>query len=521
MSTTLYKSTILWLCLMACVLGLLWTGCERPLCGQSQTCPTQTQCVAGRCVPCSGGCEERTVGLERNDIEPEVAPEPIADEAGVSTPEPEILPEPRPEPTPEPLPEEVLPEPFPEPLPEPLPEPQPEGPCVEGAERSCYTGPTGTREKGRCHDGRQRCLADGTWGSCAGDVLPKAEQCDGVDEDCNGRIDDGPGMLGCVSTIAGDGTQGFADGQGKQAKFNYPTELAVAPDGTIFVADTVNHRIRKIDLRGQVTTYAGDGTDGYRDGPAMQAQFSRPGGLALAPDGTLYVSDTVNHVIRRILVNGQVETFTGSGAPGYQDGEPSIVRFYFPASIVFDRNRNLYVADTVNHAIRKVDPKGKVSFVAGEVLEGFANGPAKVARFNSPVGITIDAKQQNLFIGDNGNHLIRKVRLSDGYVTTYAGTGSRGFRDADSLNSLFYSPLGLAMDATNTLFVADSVNHRIRSISPFGFVSTVAGSTRGNVDGYGNLAKFGGPSGVQLGPHGDLFVVDFSNHSVRKITINP
>ncbi len=524
-------ATLVWIFVGCAWLVWAWVGCDRALCGKDRPCGVDESCVVDRCVPCVGPCSESQTETGREsitDLEPPKESTSSLEKPNEEQPPQNESPLPK-EPLAEAGPIESIPDPKApesseyqeEPRPEPTPEPTPEGPCVEGVQRSCYDGPQSTREIGRCRDGKQTCQADGRWGPCVGSILPTTETCDGTDEDCDGHIDGGKSLLGCVSTIAGNGQRGFAEGFGRSAQFNYPTELAIAPDGTIYVADTVNHRIRKIDRRGEVSTYAGDGTDGYKDGPAAQAQFSRPSGLALAPDGTLYVADTVNHAIRRIRTDGRVETFSGSGAPGFVDGPGPSARFYFPASIVFDRAGNLYLADTVNHAIRKLDPQGHVSLVAGTRQEGFANGPPNVARFDTPVGIAIDATNQYLFVGDNDNHQIRRIRLLDGYVTTYAGTGQRGFAEGDALNARFYAPLGLVSEPNGAVFVADSINYRIRMINPLGQVISVAGGIRGNRDGFGNLAQFSGPASVQRGPRGDLYVADFSNHTIRKITIHP
>ncbi len=245
---------------------------------------------------------------------------------------------------------------------------------------------------------------------------------------------------GSVTTLAGN-TEGFADGAGASASFNTPSALALGPDGNLYVADTGNNRIRKITPDGNVSTVAGSGTAGYVDGPATQAQFNGPIGLAISPGGDIYVADTYNDVIRMITTEGQVTTVAGGGTPGYADGSQQVARFDTPSGIVVVENSSLIVADTGNRRLRKVTADGNVTTlpVSGEELSrpiGLAfshdhflyvteldrsrvvqiapDGVARViaTQFNQPTGIAIGPrvnKPTELFVADSGNYLVRKL----------------------------------------------------------------------------------------------------------------
>lgn len=245
---------------------------------------------------------------------------------------------------------------------------------------------------------------------------------------------------GSVSTLAGN-TEGFADGAGVSASFNTPSALALGPDGNLYVADTGNNRIRKVTPEGNVSTVAGEGSAGYVDGPAAQAQFNGPIGLAISPGGDIYVADTYNDVIRMITTEGQVTTVAGGGTPGYADGSQQVARFDTPSGIVVVENSSLIVADTGNRRLRKVTAEGNVTTlpISGEELSrpiGLAfshdhflyvteldrsrvvqiapDGVARViaTQFNQPTGIAISSrvnKPTELFVADSGNYLVRKL----------------------------------------------------------------------------------------------------------------
>ena len=192
---------------------------------------------------------------------------------------------------------------------------------------------------------------------------------------------------GILSTLAG-ANEGYADGAGASGSFNTPSGLALAPDGNLLVADTGNNRIRKVTPEGQVTTVAGDGTAGYRDGPAAQAQFNGVIGVAVGTNGNIYVADSYNDRIRVITPNGQVSTLTGTGTPGFADGDRSIAMFDTPCALVVTKDGSLIVADTGNDRLRKVAPDGNVTTLGvvtpmGTVFRGRLAWPCRTMTFST------------------------------------------------------------------------------------------------------------------------------------------
>ncbi len=315
-----------------------------------------------------------------------------------------------------------------------------------------------------------------------------------------------------VTTIAGEGTDSFADGNATTAQFNKPTGIAVDNSGNIYVADYKNNKIRKIDSSLNVTTLAGS-SFGFADGSGTNAQFKNPYSIALDSSGNVYVADTVNDKIRKIDSSGNVTTLAGSSS-GFADGSGTNAQFNKPTGIAIDSSGNVYVADTVNHKIRKIDSSGNVTTFAGS-SSGFADGSGTNAQFNNPKGISIDSSG-NVYVADTLNHKIRKID-SSGHVTTVAGSSS-GFADGNVTTAQFNLPQGVDVDNNGNIYVADSSNHKIRKIDNFGNVTTLAGSgTDGFADGNATTAKFNVPYAVTVDNNGNIYVVDESNNKIRKI----
>ena len=324
-----------------------------------------------------------------------------------------------------------------------------------------------------------------------------------------------------VSTLAGQaGTSGTADGTGSAARFSAPADVAVDSAGTLYVADTANHTIRKITPIGVVTTLAGlAGGPGSADGGGSAAQFRHPSGLTVDGAGNTFVADTDNDTIRKITPAGVVTTLAGlAGASGSADGAGSAARFSGPSGLAVDSAGNLYVADTLNHTIRMVTAAGAVSALAGTAgASGSADGIGAAASFYGPQGLAIDGSG-NLYVADTNNQTIRKVVIATRAVTTVAGqTGVSGATDGARAQGRFNDPSGVAVDSGGSLFVADTDNHAIREIAPNGAVSTIAGmaGVGGTADGMGSAARFNFPTGIAVDGAGNVYVADTDNDIVR------
>jgi sugar lactone lactonase YvrE len=314
-----------------------------------------------------------------------------------------------------------------------------------------------------------------------------------------------------VSTLAGSGIQGFADGTGTAAQF-YKTEgVALDSLGNVYLADSYNNRIRKVTPSGVVTTFAGSGISGYADGTGTAAQFSYPQGVAVDSLGNVYVVDSIR--IRKVTPEGLVSTLAGSTS-GYADGAGTVAKFNAPTGVAVDSLFNVYVVDS--NRIRKVTPAGVVTTLAGTGIAGYADGAGTVAKFNAPIGVAVDSSG-NVYVVDKWNHRIRKVTRV-GEVTTLAGSGAAGYADGAGATAKFNYPQGVAVDSSGILYVGDASNNRIRKVTPEGLVSTLAGSTSGYADGAGATAKFNYPQGVAVDSSGNVYVADASNNRIRKVT---
>ena len=319
----------------------------------------------------------------------------------------------------------------------------------------------------------------------------------------------------------GDAGPGFVDGIRTSARFGNPVGIARDGAGNLYVADSFQNTIRKIAPNGLVTTLAGlAGFAGTNDGIGAAARFNTPYGIAVGNDGTVYVADSNNHTIRKILPSGVVTTLAGSaGNPGTANGTGTAAKFNLPRGLVVDANNNLFVADTSNNAIRKITPAGVVTTFAGTIgFSGSANKTGTSASFNLPVGITMDA-QSNLYVADWQNSLVRKITPAAA-VSTVAGDLNDA-TEADGTNSTahFHGPFGITVNGTDGLYVVDSVGETIRKVTFDGVVTTIAGSANqsGAVDAVGTAARFRSPSGIVSDGQTNFYVCDFGNNAIRQI----
>jgi sugar lactone lactonase YvrE len=329
------------------------------------------------------------------------------------------------------------------------------------------------------------------------------------------EISTDPNFLNTISTIAGTGSAAFADGPRATAAFNHPSGVAEDGAGNLFVADTGNHRIRRIDkLTGEVSTIAGSGSYGFADGSGPTAKFAFPAAVAVVSGGSIiYVSDTFNHRIRKLTkpaIAGQpwtVTTLAGTGVAGFVEGAGASARFNHPHGLAFDDNGALLVADTFNHRIRKVTAAGVVSTYY------FDN----VASINQPMGLALDSVGK-LFVAEPDYNLIWEINQATQGVSTF-GNGVQGFQDSPAR---FNQPMALAMDDADNFYVSDQGNHAIRKITSLGVVTIVAGNgTPDFADGNSTIAQFNGPSGLLVASDGFLIVADTGNNRLRRVSIKP
>lgn len=334
-----------------------------------------------------------------------------------------------------------------------------------------------------------------------------------------------------VITLAGAaGSAGSTEGTGSAGRFASPSDVAIDAAGTLYIADTSNNTVRKVTLItqdsidpfipvGVVTTLAGQaGISGSRDG-SSSATFNHPAGLAVDSAGNVYVADTDNNEIRKVTAAGVVSTVAGqAGVNGSSDGTGTAASFNGPSGIVADTAGNLYVADTLNHTIRRVTSAGLVTTIAGGAgTGGFVDATGSAAQFHGPQGLALDASG-NLFVADTNNNAIRKIVTATRVVSTVAGqAGIAGNTDGATSQAQFHYPSGVAVDPMGNLYVADTDNHTLRVIAPWGLVSTLAGlaGSSGSADGVGTAVRFNFPTGVAVDSFGNIGVADTNNHTIR------
>jgi sugar lactone lactonase YvrE len=290
--------------------------------------------------------------------------------------------------------------------------------------------------------------------------------------------------------------------------------VAVDAVGNVYYPKFNSNTIIKRTPAGLFSDLAGSDTSGSTDGMGLAASFNTPFGVAVDASGNVYVADTFNHKIRKITSVGMVSTLAGSGVIGSSDGTGTAASFYNPFGVAVDASGNVYVADMYNNKIRKITPAGVVSTLAGSGSIGSTNGSGSAASFYKPQGVAVDASG-NVYVADWGTIKIRKITPT-GLVSTLAGSGSYGSVDGSGTTATFDKPESVAVDPSGNVYVADGNNNKIRKITPAGVVSTLAGSgSMSSVDGMGTAASFGQPNGVTIDVSGNLYVTE--NDRIRKI----
>jgi len=327
-----------------------------------------------------------------------------------------------------------------------------------------------------------------------------------------------------IETIAGtQGLIGNMNGNVSLATFNNPHGVEYDHQGNIFIADRYNHLIRKIDINGNVTTFAGSGSSGSSDGQGEAASFNEPWGLTVDSIGNVYVADTKNNKIRKITPTGYVTTLAGAGSFGIKDSpNPLIATFGNPTGVAIDKNGNLYIGDHLTHLIRKIDTNGEVTTLAGNRSYpnnyGLVDGIGQNARFNRPYGIEVD-KEGNIFVADEWNHAIRKVTPS-GIVSTIGGNGVIGSQNGNLSTSSYNYPWDVAIDSLGNVFVADGFNYVIRKIDLNNISTKYAGimGVTGAIDGDVLNGTFNGATSISFNKEKtSLIVGDAYNQLIRRI----
>lgn len=335
---------------------------------------------------------------------------------------------------------------------------------------------------------------------------------------------------GNMTHYAGTGSSGYSGDGGKatEAMLRVPAGLAFDKKGNLYIADRNNNRIRKVDTRGIITTVAGNGAAGFSGdgGPATEAQLNLPSGVVLDDEGNLFIADRSNDRIRVVDSKGNIRTYAGTGADGFKgDNGPALKAMLSkPFGLTLDKKGNLYIADRGNNRVRRINPQGIITTVAGDGGFFFMgdNGPAYRASVAGPTGVVVD-DQGTLYIADRNNNRVRAVD-SQGMITTVAGTGQQDYNGDSEVarDTNLYLPFGVALNTDGKLLVVDRSHYRIRSIDPKrGSVKTIAGNGKKMFAGDGGPATgatLSFPHGLAMDKKGNLLVSDKGNYRIRKIS---
>ena len=339
-------------------------------------------------------------------------------------------------------------------------------------------------------------------------------------------------LSGIISTVAGNGTAGFSGdgGAATSAEINFARHVAIDIGGNLYIADTYNNRVRKVTPGGVITTVAGNGTLGYSGdgGAATSAELALPWGLAIDAIGDLYIADYGNMRVRMVTPGGIISTVAGNGTGGFSgDGGPATsAELLYPNGVAVDSSGNLYIADYQNQRIRKVTAAGIISTIAGDGTAGYSGdgGAATSAELNFPTRVAVDSSG-NVYIADLLNNRVREV-TPGGIISTVAGNGTAGYSgDGGPATSAEVNyTFDVAVDSNANLYIADDGNLRIRKVTPAGIISTVAGDGTQGYSGDGGpatSAELNSPNGVAPDSSGNLYIADYVNQRIRKVTYAP
>ncbi|MCL6451251.1 MAG: diguanylate cyclase [Acetobacteraceae bacterium] len=344
----------------------------------------------------------------------------------------------------------------------------------------------------------------------------------------------GPYDRAVIYTVMGGGLRGYwgDGGPARDAGVCEPYGVAVdTVEPGWFLVDRGNHAIRRIDASGRVTTVAGDGEYGYSGdgGPAARARLHKPNGVAVDGRGNLFIADTGNHCIRRVdRTTGIITTVAGCGRPGYTgDGGPATqAAMSKPSGVAVDAAGNIYTNEYGNNVIRRVSPEGIISTLAGTGEYGYSGdgGPATQARFNKVYGVAVDPAG-NVYVADYANHAIRRISAADGTISTAAGSGECGYSGdgGPAAWSRLRAPFWVTFDRWGAMYICDTENHRLRRVDPeAGVIATVAGCGRPGYWGDGGPARQAAlnlPAGAAAGPDGEIYIADYGNNSIRCVRV--